>query len=79
MAAPLESMQMALPIRTPAADELITNKLEAIAERKDPNRQRAKDPKYVAYGVRGFGTFIPAIGIGGIWTGSSKSYQARRK
>ena len=61
---PLASMQMTVPVSTSTENEIIANKLDAIEERRDPERQWAKVNKYVAYAVRGFGTFTPTIGIG---------------
>ena len=61
---PLSSQEMDAPVHASTENELIVNKLEAIEERKDPDRHWAKITKYMAYASRGFGTFAPALGIG---------------
>ena len=61
---PLVSQEIELPVIASAAYELIVNKLEAIEERKDPERQWAKVNKYTAYALRGFGMFSPEVGRG---------------
>ena len=56
--------QLNIPASMSTENELIVNKLDALEERKDPERQWAKITKYVAYAMRGFGTFAPTLGLG---------------
>ena len=58
------SQQLDVPIIASAENELIVNKLGAIKERNDLERQCAKVNKYAAFPARGFGMLNPAIGRG---------------
>ena len=55
---------MELPALASVGNELIVNKLEAIEERKSPDRAWAKVTKYTSYAERGFCTFNAAVGRG---------------
>ena len=61
---PIASQLVNIQANTSTENELIVRKLDALAERKDPEMQWAKITKYVAYAMRGFGTFTPTLGIG---------------
>ena len=61
---PRLTQQLAAPTIAPTENELIANKLEAIEERKDPERQWAKTNKYTVYVARGFGAFSREVGRG---------------
>ena len=56
--------QLNIPVSISTENEIIVNKLEDMEERKDPERQWTKVTKYVAYAMRGFGTFTPTLGLG---------------
>ena len=61
---PIASHLMNIQVSTSTENERIANKLEELEERKDPERHCTKIAKYVAYAMRGFGTFAPSVGIG---------------
>ena len=61
---PLASDQCEIRVATSTENELIVNRLEAIDDKKDPERQWNKVTKYSVFAARGFGTFNPTIGRG---------------
>ena len=61
---PSASQQLELRVLASTENELIVNNLEALEERKDPDRVWKKVNKYTAYAARGFGTFKPGVGLG---------------
>ena len=64
MGVPLATSQICVPVVASTEHELIVSKIDAMEERKDPERQWTKVTRYTVYAARGFGTFSPVIGIG---------------
>ena len=71
--APLASQGVDIPVFASSGNELLVDKLDAMAERGGPDRQWAKIAKYSAYASRGFGPFNPTIGLAGVWIGATES------
>ena len=61
---PLESGRFDVPSVASTENELIVNKLDALDEKKGPDKQWANVAKYTAYEDRCFGTPNPPIGRG---------------